>query len=120
MKALKLICLALCAVCIVVAITGIQSLHYTTQAGISVTRLTNAERLYELCGAAVFAAAFYAIHKRVAAMWTIGWFVLLTGYVKSILVAASGLLDNAHPSSFAEFWLPIGLVVITGAAVCIG
>lgn len=119
MKILKYCCLFFCVMCLVAAITGIQSAR-TDQTGIYITKFNdNFGRIYVLLMSGVFAAGFYGIQKRLFITWKLGWPMLIWGYLSFVLQAVVSTYYVAKIKDFPSFWLPLILCIVGGAAVTV-
>jgi hypothetical protein len=120
MKRLKIVFIIFSILCLLAAISGVGSVHMfanTSGSGVMTTSLNGLGRLVALVMALLFAAMSYLIHTHLPIGWKIGWLALGAGYISFMIGGISAMLENDPNLTFADFWLPSGLVVIGGAAV---
>jgi hypothetical protein len=110
MRVLQAICALFCLLCIVSAVTGIQSVVATDR--VVITRYGENGRLWAVATAMFFAAAIYGIQRRAILAWKLGWVVLATMFLRCATLALRGLLQPQH-NWIDSCFLGIGGIVVT-------
>jgi hypothetical protein len=113
MRVLQAICVLFCLLCILSAVTGIQSIIVADR--VAITRHSDLGRLYAILTAALCAAAVYGIHRRAPIVWKLGWVVLAASFLSFVVMATPDALRQPPPGC----WIISCFIVIGGAVVSI-
>lgn len=119
MNTLKKVLLLLIALCIVSAVTGIQSAnvdinvtHGSTTSSAEITETSTYGRVLCLLYVIAFTAFYYGIHKRLLITWWLGWVVVVSTWVGFTL----DVIEYIKPLPPSEFWINLAIAVIVGCA----
>jgi hypothetical protein len=119
MSTLKNILLFLTVLCIVSAVTGIQSANVdinvtqgSTTSSTEATEHSTYGRLLCLLYAIAFAAFYYSVHKRLLIAWQLGWIVVIGAWLGFTIDSLSYSLKLLPP----DIWIASIAIVIGGCA----
>jgi hypothetical protein len=116
-KLLKYLCLFASLLTIAAALTGIQAISIRPS-GTTIWHYSNIYgRIFAFAAAVVSAAFAFGLHIRARIVWTAGFILLALGYINFIVGAVTATYHAARVPNFPSFWLPVGLIVLAGAAV---
>jgi hypothetical protein len=119
MSTLKNILLLLTAVCLVSAVTGVQSanidIHVTQGSAASSAEVTAHDtygRLLCLVYAIVLTTFYYGIHRKVLLAWQAGWVVVFSTWLSFIVESLSYSMTLPPP----DVWIASIAIVLSGCA----
>jgi hypothetical protein len=108
MRFLKIDLAIAALVCVASAISGIQWISYDSRTGTQISYFAGWDRLWTVGGAILLGLGAWGIHRRIPAMWTIGWVVLFASAAVFVFATIRMLLPQ-----------PYGWVGVLGALVAV-
>ncbi|HVZ53168.1 MAG TPA: hypothetical protein VG986_14470 [Pseudolabrys sp.] len=121
MGLLKTLAVLFSLLCVAGAISGIQSVSFTTSGAtgshLNFATLNIAARIWTFALAIVLALFAYGIHIRAKKTWKAGFVLMGLNYIYFVVGATIATYRAAPIKDVPSFWLPIGLVIVLGTAV---
>ena len=113
MRTLKIVCVLLCVLSLASALTGIRAIRWSTFGGLDIAKQTGVgATLWALLNALLFASAAYGIHRRIPAVWKLGWAVLIFSCLEFMIRAIGSAL--ILPEGWAAcIGIVVGATVVT-------
>ncbi|HEY6388449.1 MAG TPA: hypothetical protein VIX91_22445 [Candidatus Acidoferrum sp.] len=113
MRALKAICIFFSLLCVVSALTGIRTVHWSTSDGLNLTKQVGlGNTLWSVFNALLYAGAAYGIHRRAPVVWKLGWAILIISFLEFTIRGLS--LSLSLPNGWvASVGILIGGIVVT-------
>jgi hypothetical protein len=116
MRTLKLTCLVLCVLSSVAMVRDGLALRSPVVNGTTVEHGILGIAV-SLALAVFWACALYGVQHRVPVVWTLGWVVIVGGYVALVIQASSSIVTRL-PGGI-DRWIPLIAVVMGGGAITV-
>jgi hypothetical protein len=96
MRILKIMCIFFCLLFLAGALTGTHAIHWSTSGGLNVWKEAGVGPvLWSVSLALLYAYAAYGIHRKLPAVWKLGWVVFVFSALEFMIRATSSAVTQA-------------------------